>query len=84
MERFSTDLIHESQAQFLSGDAVQRFRLAGRDVFSQWAITASDADARIARALLICVGNEIRKTYSDVPDESLPPKLRELLSLLGR
>ena len=62
---------------------MERFGLPGRDAFSQWAITASDADARIARALRICVGNEIRQMYYDVPDERLPHRLSELLRRLA-
>jgi len=50
--------------------------------FLKWTITADDADARIARAIRICVGNHIRKMYGDVVQEPLPPNLTELLRRL--
>ncbi len=31
--------------------------------FSEWAITADNAKRRLARALRICVGNELQKMY---------------------
>jgi hypothetical protein len=32
--------------------------------FAQWTITVGDAERRIARALRICIGNELRKIYA--------------------
>jgi Anti-sigma factor NepR len=54
-----------------------------RGLFSKWTITSDDAEHRIARALRICVGNELRKMYGDVRDEPLPPKIADLLRRLG-
>ena len=50
--------------------------------FSEWTITADDADARIARAIRICVGNHIREMYGDVVKEPIPPKIADLLRRL--
>ncbi len=35
----------------------------GSNPFSEWTISVDDADARIARAIRICVGNYIREMY---------------------
>ena len=53
-----------------------------RSLFSEWTITANDAEQRIARALRICVGNELRKTYGDVLKEPIPSKIADLLHRL--
>ena len=37
---------------------------------------------RVARALRICVGNEVRKLYEDVPNEPIPSKIADLLHRL--
>ncbi len=37
-----------------------------RNLFSEWAISADDAERRVARAMRICVGNELVKMYGDV------------------
>ncbi len=50
--------------------------------FSKWTISADDADARIARAIRICVGNHIREMYGDVVKEPIPPKIANLLRRL--
>jgi hypothetical protein len=50
--------------------------------FAQWTITVGDAERRIARALRICVGNELRKIYADLPSEPIPLKLAKLLHRL--
>jgi hypothetical protein len=47
--------------------------------FSEWTITADNAEARIAKAIRICVGNYIREMYSGVPKEPIPPKISHLL-----
>jgi hypothetical protein len=56
---------------------VQELTGRERNLFSEWTITAGDAEHRLAGAL--CVGNELRKIYDDVRDEPLPPKIAELL-----
>src|SRR5262249_55147147 len=63
--------------------AVQELTGRERHRFSEWAITADDAERRIARALRKCVGSEVRKMYDDVRNEPLPPKLADLLRRLG-
>jgi hypothetical protein len=52
--------------------------------FSEWTITADDADARIARAIRICVGNYVREMYSEVLKEPIPPRIAKLLRRLHR
>jgi hypothetical protein len=61
---------------------VQEFTGRERHLFSEWAITADDAERRIARALRMCVGNEVRKTYDGIRNEPLPPKIADLLRRL--
>jgi Anti-sigma factor NepR len=41
-----------------------------------------DDTERFARALRICVGNEVRKLYADVPNEPIPSKIADLLHRL--
>ena len=41
-----------------------------------------DADARIARAIRICVGNHLREMYGDLLNEPIPPKIADLLHRL--
>jgi hypothetical protein len=50
--------------------------------FSEWTISANDADARIARAIRICVGRHIQKMFGDVVKEPIPPKIANLLRRL--
>lgn len=57
--------------------------LRGSNAFSEWTISAGDADARIARAIRICVGNHIRELYRDVAKEPIPPKIADLLRRLN-
>ena len=52
--------------------------------FSEWTITADDADARIARAIRICVGNYVREIYSEVLQEPISPTIANLLRRLDR
>jgi hypothetical protein len=52
--------------------------------FSEWTITADEADARIARAIRICVGNYVREMYSAVLNEAIPPRIASLLRRLDR
>jgi anti-sigma factor NepR-like protein len=52
--------------------------------FSEWTIRADDADARIARAIRICVGNHLRGMYGDLLNQPIPPKLADLLRRLDR
>jgi len=61
---------------------VQKATVRERNAFYEWAITADDADRRIARAMRICVGNEIVKMYGDVLSEPIPPKIAALLHRL--
>ena len=46
----------------------------------QWTIT----ERRVARALRICIGNEVRKLYGDVPNEPIPSKIADLLHRLDQ
>jgi hypothetical protein len=39
---------------------------------------------RVARALRICAGNEVRKLYKDVPNEPIPAKIADLLHRLDQ
>jgi hypothetical protein len=50
-----------------------------RELNSFWTITADDTERRVARALRICVGNELRKVYGDGLNEPIPPKIADLL-----
>jgi hypothetical protein len=52
--------------------------------FSEWTISADEADARIARAIRICAGNHIREMYGELLNEPIPPKLGDLLRRLDR
>jgi Anti-sigma factor NepR len=58
--------------------------LTGRNLFSEWTITADDAERRIARALRVCVGNELREMYGSLVNEAIPPKIANLLSRLDQ
>ena len=49
--------------------------------FSEWTITADEADARIARAIRIAVGNYVREMYSEVLKEPIPPRIANLFAL---
>jgi hypothetical protein len=55
-----------------------------RNIFSEWTITADDAERRISRALRICVGNELREMYEGLVNEPIPPKIANLLSRLDQ
>ena len=52
--------------------------------FSEWTITADEADARIARAIRIVVGNYVREMYSKILKEPIPPRIANLLRRLDR
>ncbi len=56
----------------------------GSNPFSEWTISADDADARIARAIRICVGDYVQEMYSEVLKEPIPPKIAKLLRRLDR
>jgi hypothetical protein len=43
-----------------------------------------DTERRVARALRICVGNEVRKLYGEVPNEPIPSKIADLLHRLDQ
>jgi len=47
-------------------------------------ITADDTERRVARALRIFIGNEVRKLYGDVPNEPIPSKIADLLHRLDQ
>jgi hypothetical protein len=57
---------------------------AMRDAFSEWTISSDDVDRRIARAIRISVGHEIREMYSGVLKEEIPSKIAALLRRLDR
>ncbi len=52
--------------------------------FSEWTISADDVDARIARAIRICVGNHVREMHREVLKEPMPPTIANLLRRLDR
>jgi len=54
------------------------------NAFTEWTISADDAERRVARALRICVGNHIREMYGEVLSEPIPPKIADLLRRLDR
>ena len=56
--------------------------LRERTAFYEWTISADDTERRVARALRICVGNEVRKLYGNVPNEPIPSKIADLLRRL--
>src|SRR5262249_6726923 len=58
--------------------------LRKRDAFSEWTITADNAERRVARAIRICVGKHLQQMYGDLLDEPIPPKLGDLLHRLDR
>jgi Anti-sigma factor NepR len=53
-----------------------------RNAYNKWTMTGDDTERRVARALRICVGNEVRKMYGDVPNEPIPSKIADLLHRL--
>ena len=52
--------------------------------FSEWTITAREADARIARAIRICVGDYVRGMYREVLNEPMPLRIADLVRRLER
>jgi hypothetical protein len=63
---------------------VQEFTGRERNSFPEWAITADNAERRLARALRICVGNELQKVYGDIVSEPIPSKIAALLGRLNQ
>ena len=53
-----------------------------RDAFCERTISSDDVDHRLARAIRICVGNEVRQMYNGVIKEEMPPKIADLLRRL--
>ena len=53
--------------------------IAAANAFHEWTITADYTERRVARALRVCIGNEVRKLYGDVPNEPIPSKIADLL-----
>jgi len=49
----------------------------------EWNAITDDTERWVARALRICVGNEVRKLYGDVPNEPIPSKIADLLHRLN-
>jgi len=69
----------------LIGDcAMWESNLREWNAFYEWTVTADDTKRRVARALRICVGNEVRKLYEDVPNEPIPSKIADLLHRLDQ
>jgi hypothetical protein len=64
--------------------AMWESNLRERNAFYEWTITADDTERRFARALRICVGNEVRKLYGDVPNELIPSEIAALLHRLDQ
>ena len=58
--------------------------IAAANAFHEWTNTADDTEPRVARALRICIGNEVRKLYGDVPNEPIPSKIADLLHHLDQ
>ena len=58
--------------------------IAAANALYEWTITADDTEGWVARALRICVGNEVRKLYGDVPNEPIPAKIADLLHRLDQ
>jgi len=63
---------------------MQQTTVRKRNDFSEWAITADDAERRFARAMRICVSNELRKMHGDVLNKPIPPKIADLLRRLDQ
>ena len=49
--------------------------IAAANAFYEWTIAADDTEGRVARALRICVGNEVRKLYGMFRTSLSPQKL---------
>jgi hypothetical protein len=56
--------------------------LRERNAYYEWTMTGDDTERRVARALRICVGNEVRKLYGNVPNEPIPSQIADLLRRL--
>ena len=63
---------------------MQESNLRELNAFTEWTITAHDAERRIARAIRICVGNHIREMYGEVLSEPIPPRIADLVRQLDR
>jgi len=58
--------------------------IAAANAFYEWTITADDTERRGARALRICIGNEVKRLYEGVPNEPMPSKIADLLHRLDQ
>ena len=60
--------------------------IAAANAFHEWSITADadDTEPRVARALRICIGNEVKRLYEGVPNEPMPSKIVDLLHRLDQ
>ena len=56
--------------------------LRERNAYYEWTMTGDDTERRVARTLRICVGNEVRKLYGNVPNEPIPSRIADLLRRL--
>jgi len=56
--------------------------IAAANAFHEWNITLTERG--VARALRICIGNEVKKLYEDVPNEPMPSKIADLLHRLDQ
>ena len=57
---------------------------AAANAFHGWTITADDTERRVARAVRICIGNEVKRLYEGVPNEPMPSKIADLLHRLDQ
>jgi len=58
--------------------------LRKQDAFSEWTITADNAERRVARAIRICVGKHLQEMYGEILKDPVPPKIADLLRRLDR
>ena len=54
------------------------------NAFREWTVTADDNERRVARALMICIGTEVKRLHEDVPNEPMPSKIADLLHCLDQ
>jgi hypothetical protein len=63
---------------------MRKSNIRERNAFSEWSIRADESERRIARAMRICVGNEVRQIYGHLLNDPIPPKIADLLRRLER
>jgi hypothetical protein len=64
--------------------AMRESNIREQNAFFEWTIRADEAERRIARAMRICVGNELRQIYGHLPNDPIPPRIADLLRRLER